>query len=230
MSDKRLTRGPCFWPQAYFTQAVPLLRPAKLMYLLNGTWSSCGARERGRRWMALRFLFQTRAIHTLIFTHTWCFMWLGTPDAVHQWGNQRNQAGWRFDERSLPQTLNIHHHGQIICCLLRHPSLKLAGVQLKTTRDSIVRSFGGICGCNSQLHLPFITLKSDRRYQQREFLWCESTVAAHFRGLTEIADILRYASHLAKRGCAHCDKRKSGHERERRRETESDRINEVWNV
>lgn len=168
-------------------------------------WAREGGRERGAGgiwWRALRFLFQQGAIQTLIFSHTWCFLWLGTPDAVHQWGNQRYQAGWRFTERSstycLTPTLNIHPHRQIIGRLLDHPSPRAAGVQPVIQLHDI---FGAYVDAIPNIVFPFITFRSGWTHQRRAIFCCESTVAARFRGLAESADILGYISRWAKRGC-----------------------------
>lgn len=128
------------------------------------------------------FCFSWGAIKTLIFNHTWCFffffLWQQTPDAAHQLGNQRYQAGWRFTERSsaycLTATLNIHPHRQIICCLLNHPSIAgLAGIQLRKYQWFSCATFLGTWGHDAKVtfSLHYIQVRLDTPAESNFLVW-----------------------------------------------------------
>lgn len=168
---------------------MPFTLPARLMYLLKWNVGSYAGQGRGGGQKRSGegpsgFCLSWGAIKTLIFTHTWCFFCDG-GHLMHQLGNQRYQAGWRFTERSsaycLTATLNIHPHRQIICCLLNHPSWSWQAFSLKTTSDSTVRYVWVYGDTMPKSLFPFITFKSGWTHQQRAIFWCESTVAARFR-------------------------------------------------
>lgn len=112
------------------------------MYLLNGTQFLFGPEkeEQGEGCERdLGFLFHKGAIQTLILGNTWCFLWLGTPDAM-QW----YQLGWSSRGRGaafcLTATLNIHPQRQIICWLLNY-LMKLSENQIKCMHELIAEFF-----------------------------------------------------------------------------------------
>ena len=106
------------------------------------------------------------------------FLWQRTPDAAHQLGNQRYQAGWRFTERSsaycLTATLNIHPHRQIICCLLNHPSIAgLAGIQLRKYQWFSCATFLGTWGHDAKVtfSLHYIQVRLDTPAESNFLVW-----------------------------------------------------------